>query len=236
VVERVAPGGQLKVDGVGWPGEVEVRLSDAAGASTIAMPDDRGEIHAKLRVPLMLQYGDRTVTAICKCAARAAAHVTVAPTAYAAPNQAVAGSIVTINGTGWVPEFGDVVISRASDGSALTSGAPGSGGAARLSFTVPAAPAGPMPLVADQLGATTVGPAVSVTFILTVVTATPPWLHRRRAQQPTRRHRRVRQLTRRHRPAQQYIRYGQRPHPAIGRSGSLAGLCYWPRPRRWSAP
>jgi hypothetical protein len=93
VVERVAPGDQLKVDGVGWTGKVEVRLSDAAGASTVAMPDDRGEIHAKLRVPFMLHYGDHTVTAICKCAARAAAHVTVAPTAYAAPNQAVAGSI-----------------------------------------------------------------------------------------------------------------------------------------------
>jgi hypothetical protein len=173
VVERVAPGDQLKVDGLGWTGEVEVRLSDAAGASTVAMPDDRGEIHAKLAIPLTIHYGDHTVTAICKCAARAAAHVTVAPTAYAAPNRAVAGSIVTIIGTGWVPDYGDVVISRASDGLALTSGAPGSGGAARLSFTVPAAPTGPMPLVADQLGAKTVGPAVSVAFTLTVVAATP---------------------------------------------------------------
>jgi hypothetical protein len=51
VVERVAPGDQLKVDGLGWTGEVEVRLSDAAGASTVAMPDDRGEIHAKLAIP-----------------------------------------------------------------------------------------------------------------------------------------------------------------------------------------
>jgi hypothetical protein len=174
VVERVAPGDQLKVDGLGWTGEVEIRLGDAAGASTVAMPDDRGEIHAKLRVPLSIHYGDHTVTAICTCAARAAAHVTVAPTAYAAPHRAMPGSIVTIIGTGWVPEYGDVVISHAPDGSALTSGAPGSGGAARLSFTVPAAPPGPMPLVADQPGAKTVGPAVSVTFILTVVTATPP--------------------------------------------------------------